>query len=96
MDPRRMKREREKAKRLKKSDWWQRKLREGICHYCEKHFKPNQLTMDHLVPLARGGSSTYGNIVPCCKECNQNKKLKTPAEELLEQIKSESNEDSQR
>ncbi len=30
--------------------------------------------MDHLVPLARGGRSTKGNLVPACKECNTKKK----------------------
>ena len=32
------------------------------------------LTMDHLVPLSRGGKSIRANLVPACKECNNKKK----------------------
>ena len=47
------------------------------------------LTMDHVVPLIRGGKSTKNNIVPACKECNNVKKHKLPVEwtEYLENIK---------
>jgi 5-methylcytosine-specific restriction enzyme A len=45
------------------------------------------LTMDHLVPLARGGRSTKGNVVPCCKACNPTKRHWTPAELVLQQLK---------
>ncbi len=38
------------------------------------------LTMDHLVPLARGGRSTKDNLVPCCKDCNNLKKSMLPLE----------------
>ncbi|MCX8000838.1 MAG: HNH endonuclease [Leptospiraceae bacterium] len=69
-------RERKKAKELKKSAWWKRKRASGICYYCHKKFPVKELTMDHLVPLSRGGKSIKANLVPCCKECNQNKKNK--------------------
>ncbi len=39
--------------------------------------------MDHVVPVARGGRSTKGNVVPCCKSCNRKKKCLTPAEQIL-------------
>jgi 5-methylcytosine-specific restriction endonuclease McrA len=39
--------------------------------------------MDHVVPVARGGRSTKGNVVASCKPCNTSKKLLTPAERLL-------------
>ena len=70
-DPKRIKKEREKAQKLKKSSWWQNRIREGICHYCQGKFPPKELTMDHIVPIARGGSSTQGNVVPSCRACNQ-------------------------
>ena len=41
------------------------------CAYCLKPFKT--LTMDHVVPLARGGDHTVGNIVPACAKCNSAK-----------------------
>lgn len=34
--------------------------------------------MDHVLPIIRGGKSTKGNIVPCCKKCNEEKKYKLP------------------
>lgn len=83
-------RERERAKALKKSKWWQRKLSQGICYYCGRKFPPSELTMDHVVPIIRGGRSTRGNIVPACKDCNNKKKYLLPIEwdEYLNQLKS--------
>lgn len=85
-DPKRLKKEREKARELRHSSWWKQKIAAGICHHCGQKFKPTELTMDHLVPLARGGLSTKNNLVPSCKECNAKKKLKTPVDELLQKI----------
>lgn len=82
-DPARVKKERQAARKLKKSNWWQNKIQKGICEYCEKVVSPSELTMDHRVPIARGGRSTKGNIVACCQKCNQDKKLKTPVEQLM-------------
>ncbi|OLC18376.1 MAG: HNH endonuclease [Deltaproteobacteria bacterium 13_1_40CM_68_24] len=76
-------REREKARALRKTAWWQRRVQRGICGYCGKMVPPRSLTMDHLVPVARGGRSARGNVVAACKECNNRKKLMTPAEQLL-------------
>jgi 5-methylcytosine-specific restriction endonuclease McrA len=47
--------------------------------------------MDHIVPIIRGGRSTKGNLVPCCKQCNSNKKHMLPVEweEYLEKLKNE-------
>jgi 5-methylcytosine-specific restriction enzyme A len=36
--------------------------------------------MDHVVPLARGGLSSKNNLVPCCKECNNDKKSRLTLE----------------
>lgn len=83
-------RERAKARELKKSAWWQALLQKGICHYCGRKFPPDELTMDHLVPVARGGKSTRGNIVPCCRACNADKKYYTPAELIMRQLEAES------
>ncbi|SFM40716.1 HNH endonuclease [Thermodesulforhabdus norvegica] len=87
-------REREKAKALKKSRWWQRKISQGICHYCGRSFPPSELTMDHIVPIIRGGRSTRGNIVPACKECNAKKKYLLPLEwdEYLKKLKDDGKE----
>jgi len=80
VDEAEIRREKEKARKLRKSRWWQQKLAIGACYYCAKPFKPKDLTMDHLVPLARGGRSTKDNLVTCCKECNNKKKTLLPIE----------------
>ncbi len=85
-DPKRLKKERDKARKLKKSQWWVRQINQGICHYCQTKVSPAELTMDHVVPLARGGSSTPGNIVPSCSKCNQEKKLHTPADRIMNDL----------
>ena len=85
-DPARIKKEREKARKLRKTQWWLTLANRGICHYCENKFTPKDLTMDHVVPLARGGTSSHGNIVPSCHGCNRDKKLLTPAEQLLRKL----------
>ena len=42
--------------------------------------------MDHIVPVARGGRSTPGNIVPCCRACNAGKGCLTQAERILDEL----------
>ena len=85
-DPVHVKREREKARELRKTDWWKALLDKGECHYCHRRFPAAELTLDHVVPVARGGRSTRGNCVPCCKECNNRKKAYTPVERILARL----------
>lgn len=79
-------RERDKARELRASQWWKNQIAAGVCHYCGRHFEPGELTMDHVVPVARGGKSDRHNVVPCCKECNSRKKYLTPAEQILDSL----------
>ncbi|RMD51998.1 MAG: HNH endonuclease [Nitrospirae bacterium] len=88
-DPVHISRERAKARKLKRSNWWKNKIYSGICYYCGRRFKPSELTMDHKIPLSRGGRSTKDNIVPSCKECNNKKKYLTPVDMIIEDLKSE-------
>lgn len=47
------------------------------CGYCLVDLRalPKwQRTLDHILPLVRGGSNTQENIIPCCKACNSRKK----------------------
>lgn len=72
--------EKKKARSLRNTSWWRRKIAVGICYYCGRKFKPQELTMDHRIPLSRGGTSERFNIVPACKECNTKKKYLLPPE----------------
>jgi 5-methylcytosine-specific restriction enzyme A len=85
--------ERKKAQELKRSQWWKNILGQGLCHYCGKKYSAGELTMDHLVPVARGGKSTKGNVVPACKKCNTEKKLTTPVEQALKDLAQNSDEE---
>lgn len=75
-----LRREREKARELRRSQWWRNRVAAGVCHYCRRSFPPRELTLDHIVPLVRGGRSTRGNCVPACKECNSAKQSLLPIE----------------
>jgi len=47
------------------------------CQYCGSQSK---LTLDHLIPEAKGGESSEGNLVTACRDCNIKKRAKTPEE----------------
>lgn len=46
----------------------------GRCYYCGS-VKP--LTMDHVVPVSRGGQHSIGNLLPACGPCNATKHHRT-------------------
>jgi len=72
--------EKQKARKIRNSQWWKNRRAQNICFYCEKYFPAKQLTMDHVLPLAKGGLSIKSNLVPCCKSCNTIKKNMLPTE----------------
>ncbi|MDY6971047.1 MAG: HNH endonuclease [Thermodesulfobacteriota bacterium] len=75
-----IKREKEKARRLRRTHWWNKNVQKGVCYYCHCRVGREQLSMDHVVPLSRGGKSKKGNIVPACKDCNNKKRYLLPVE----------------
>jgi 5-methylcytosine-specific restriction protein A len=75
-----IKKEKAKVRAAKKSRWWQQKCSNGICYYCGKKFSAKELTLDHIVPLARGGTTTPGNVVAACLACNKDKGVDTPVD----------------
>ena len=44
------------------------------CQYCGKTFSIRSLTIDHVLPRAKGGKTSWENTVAACKPCNQKKK----------------------
>ena len=52
---------------------WQRLVNRysGMCAYCHTARATQQ---DHVIPLARGGRHTIGNVLPACGTCNASKK----------------------
>jgi 5-methylcytosine-specific restriction endonuclease McrA len=75
-----LRRERAKARELRHSQWWKNRRGRGVCYYCGRRFLPKELTMDHIVPLVRGGKTRRSNVVPCCRECNRLKQDLVPSE----------------
>src|SRR3989449_8530367 len=45
----------------------------NTCQYCGLVVSSGELTLDHVVPRSRGGSSTWENLVACCHSCNRRK-----------------------
>lgn len=43
------------------------------CCICGKHGSAEELEIDHIKPIAKGGKSTYDNLQTLCKKCNQQK-----------------------
>jgi 5-methylcytosine-specific restriction enzyme A len=80
VSPEIIQREKEKARVLKKTRWWQRQMERGTCFYCQKPVDREAASLDHIVPLIRGGRSTRGNMVLACKSCNSKKKYLLPME----------------
>jgi len=80
VDPDVLKRERARARELRASPWWKRRISDGVCHYCRRRVGVRALSMDHVVPLGRGGRSVRGNVVPACKDCNTKKQSQLPVE----------------
>lgn len=51
-----------------------------ICFYCLSDIPPVNRTVDHYIPIARGGSHSRENLVAACSDCNQRKSAQMPEE----------------
>jgi 5-methylcytosine-specific restriction endonuclease McrA len=62
------------------------KLRWPHCAFCRQPYGhgARQFTIDHLLPLYRGGGKELDNLVGCCAACNIAKGCRTPQEWLTE------------
>lgn len=52
---------------------------DGHCAYCGKEA---ELTLDHVIPLSKGGKHSIDNVVPACLHCNDSKGARTPEQWL--------------
>lgn len=56
-------------------------IRDGFtCQYCKA---TRELTIDHVIPISRGGKSEFENCVTACRKCNGRKGNKLPSEAQL-------------
>jgi 5-methylcytosine-specific restriction endonuclease McrA len=62
-------------------------LRDGnCCQYCGRKYPTAELSLDHVIPLSRGGKSTWENVVCACLKCNVKKGNRTPLEASISLI----------
>jgi len=57
------------------------------CQYCGHKFRTEDLTFDHVIPIARGGRKTWENIVTACWRCNNRKSGRTPEDAAMRLLK---------
>ncbi len=63
-----------------------------VCAYCGcepgeirkgRHLTRHDFTLDHILPVSRGGRNTWGNTICACRACNQRKANRTPDEAAM-------------
>ncbi len=63
-------------------------MRDGnTCQYCGESLPRTELNLDHVVPRAQGGRTTWENVVCCCIDCNLTKGARTPEQAALRLLK---------
>ena len=68
------------------------------CYYCGQKVTKNTATLDHKIPISKGGDNSKDNLVACCFECNSIKSGKTLEEvapKLLERLKNKMNRETE-
>ena len=50
---------------------------DGRCAYCGRLVGVENLTLDHVVPMSKGGSNSIENVTLACLECNLRKANRT-------------------
>ena len=56
------------------------------CRYCGAKAPDAKLTVDHVTPVALGGTDDASNLVAACRECNSGKSSTTPTDDLVAQV----------
>jgi hypothetical protein len=56
------------------------------CRYCGRRAPDVQLTVDHVVPVALGGTDEPGNLVTACTECNGGKSASSPDASIVADV----------
>ena len=59
----------------------------GKCQYCNATVNKATFTIDHVIPKAKEGQTTWNNVVVSCYNCNAKKGARTPEEALMPLIR---------
>ena len=57
------------------------------CQYCGRRFSRNLLNLDHVIPRAQGGKTTWENVVASCHVCNHRKGGNSPEQAKMKLIR---------
>lgn len=61
---------------LTRRNLWSRD--KGVCQYCHKQPRKDEITIDHVIPKSKGGQHCWENVVLACTQCNFDKADRTP------------------
>lgn len=66
------------------AEQWQRVLEyyDYRCAYCDKQLG-QKVTIDHVIPVSRGGKHSIDNVVPACRSCNSKKRDRPPSKPVM-------------
>ncbi|CAB4197040.1 McrA Restriction endonuclease [uncultured Caudovirales phage] len=59
----------------------------STCQFCSKKLSLSQITIDHVLPRAQGGITSFTNCVVSCQICNNKKADKTPEQANMTLLK---------
>lgn len=57
------------------------------CQYCGRTLPMAELNLDHVIPVSRGGATSWENVVSSCISCNTRKRNRLPEEAGLKLLK---------
>ncbi|MBX5484365.1 MAG: HNH endonuclease [Myxococcaceae bacterium] len=60
---------------------------QDTCQYCGRQLPRSELNLDHVVPRAQGGKTTWENVVCSCIACNLKKGGRTPEQASMRLLK---------
>ncbi len=59
----------------------------SICQFCGRKLTASQITIDHVLPRAQGGITSFINCVVSCQDCNNRKADKTPEQASMKLLR---------
>jgi len=80
---------------LRKTDkfkhWWKRQFakQNAECYYCKVDLHTVRINVEHIVPMSKGGSNKYKNMVLSCSTCNKEKGSKMLPSKLRKSLRKE-------
>lgn len=58
---------------FKITEEWTQQIAFSNCRYCRIKLEANNASLDHQLPISRGGKDESGNLILICMKCNRSK-----------------------